>query len=73
LVNGHAGQRPRLQRVTISFVEKSDSQRPAALPALTKGGLAAAIPSLAIEYASHGIRVKAVGLGVIKTSDDAAS
>jgi NAD(P)-dependent dehydrogenase (short-subunit alcohol dehydrogenase family) len=47
----------------------TDSKRPAALPALTKGGLVAASRSLAIEYASHGVRVNAVSLGVIKTAD----
>jgi NAD(P)-dependent dehydrogenase (short-subunit alcohol dehydrogenase family) len=40
---------------------------PAALAALTKGGLAAVARSLAIEYASAGARVNAVSLGVIKT------
>ena len=39
------------------------------LPALTKGGLVAASRSLAIEYASRGVRVNAVSLGVIKTPD----
>jgi NAD(P)-dependent dehydrogenase (short-subunit alcohol dehydrogenase family) len=59
--------------VTASFVEKADSQRPSALPALTKGGLAAVTRSLAIEYASRGVRVNAVSLGVIRTSNDSAS
>jgi NAD(P)-dependent dehydrogenase (short-subunit alcohol dehydrogenase family) len=43
------------------------------LTALTKGGLAAVTGSLAIEYASRGIRVNAVSLGVIRTRDDPAS
>jgi NAD(P)-dependent dehydrogenase (short-subunit alcohol dehydrogenase family) len=38
------------------------------LAALTKGGLAAAARSLAIEYASRGIRVNAVAPGVTETS-----
>jgi NAD(P)-dependent dehydrogenase (short-subunit alcohol dehydrogenase family) len=59
--------------VTTSLVDNADSKRPAALPALTKGGLAAATRSLAIEYASRGIRVNAVALGVIRTKDDPAS
>jgi NAD(P)-dependent dehydrogenase (short-subunit alcohol dehydrogenase family) len=59
--------------VTTSLADNADSQRPAALPALTKGGLAAATRSLAIEYASRGIRVNAVALGVIRTRDDPAS
>jgi NAD(P)-dependent dehydrogenase (short-subunit alcohol dehydrogenase family) len=59
--------------VSTSLVDKADSKRPAALPALTKGGLVAVTRSLAIEYASHGIRVNAVALGVIRTTDDLAS
>jgi len=53
--------------VTTSLVDNADSQRPAALTSLTKGGLAAVTRSLAVEYASHGVRVNAVALGVIKT------
>jgi NAD(P)-dependent dehydrogenase (short-subunit alcohol dehydrogenase family) len=55
--------------VSTSLVDHADSTRPAALPALTKGGLVAATRSLAIEYASRGVRVNAVSLGVIKTPD----
>jgi NAD(P)-dependent dehydrogenase (short-subunit alcohol dehydrogenase family) len=36
-------------------------------PPSPKGGLVAATRSLAIEYASRGVRVNAVSLGVIKT------
>jgi len=53
--------------VSTSLVDKADSTRPSALAALTKGGLVAATRSLAIEYASRGVRVNAVSLGVIKT------
>ena len=53
--------------VSTSLVEHADSTRPAALPALTKGGLVAVTRSLAIEYASRGVRVNAVSLGVIRT------
>ena len=65
--------RGHVVNVTTSLVDKADSKRPAALPALTKGGLAAVTRSLAIEYASRGIRVNAVALGVIRTTDDRAS
>jgi NAD(P)-dependent dehydrogenase (short-subunit alcohol dehydrogenase family) len=41
---------------------------PSALTALTKGGLASATKSLAIEYAAQGIRVNAVSPGVIESS-----
>jgi NAD(P)-dependent dehydrogenase (short-subunit alcohol dehydrogenase family) len=52
--------------VTTSLVDHADSDHPSALVSLTKGGLAAVTRSLAIEYASHGLRVNAVGLGVIE-------
>src|SRR4029077_10605683 len=47
--------------------EHANSKKPSALASLTKGGLAAVTRSLAMEYASRGIRVNAVALGVIKT------
>ncbi|HYB29201.1 MAG TPA: SDR family oxidoreductase [Solirubrobacteraceae bacterium] len=59
--------RGHVVNISTSLVDHADSKRPAALPALTKGGLVAASRSLAIEYASRGVRVNAVSLGVIKT------
>jgi NAD(P)-dependent dehydrogenase (short-subunit alcohol dehydrogenase family) len=60
--------------ISTSLVDNADSNRPSALPALTKGGLVAVSRSLAVEYASRGVRVNAVSLGVIKTAaHDAAS
>ena len=59
--NGH------IVNITTSLVDHADSQRPSALTALTKGGLAAVTRSLAIEYASRGVRVNAVSPGVIQT------
>ena len=53
--------------ISTSLVDRPDSSRPSALAALTKGGLAAVTRSLAIEYASRGVRVNVVTLGVIKT------
>ena len=53
--------------LTTTIVEYANSSEPAVLAALTKGGLAAATRSLAIEYASRGIRVNAVSPGVIQT------
>ena len=41
---------------------------PSVLTSLTRGGRAAATKSLAIEYASRGIRVNAVSPGIIRTS-----
>ena len=53
--------------VSTALVEQPDRSRPAALQTLTKGGLAAVTRSLAVEYASRGLRINAVSLGVIKT------
>jgi NAD(P)-dependent dehydrogenase (short-subunit alcohol dehydrogenase family) len=53
--------------VTTSLVEHARSASPSALASLTKGGLDAVTRSLAIEYASRGVRVNAVSLGVIRT------
>jgi NAD(P)-dependent dehydrogenase (short-subunit alcohol dehydrogenase family) len=53
--------------VTATVAEYADSASPSVLAALTKGGLASATKSLAIEYASRGIRVNAVSPGVIRT------
>jgi NAD(P)-dependent dehydrogenase (short-subunit alcohol dehydrogenase family) len=53
--------------ITASVAEYANSQAPSVLAALTKGGLASATRSLAIEYASRGIRVNAVSPGIIQT------
>jgi NAD(P)-dependent dehydrogenase (short-subunit alcohol dehydrogenase family) len=53
--------------VSATLAEAASSSTPAALAALTKGGLAAATQSLAIEYAARGIRVNAVSPGIIQT------
>jgi NAD(P)-dependent dehydrogenase (short-subunit alcohol dehydrogenase family) len=52
--------------ITTSLVDHPRSKNPSALVSLTKGGLAAVTRSLAIEYASRGVRVNAVALGVIE-------
>jgi len=53
--------------VSATLAEVASSAAPSVLTALTKGGLAAATRSLAIEYASRGIRVNAVSPGIIQT------
>jgi NAD(P)-dependent dehydrogenase (short-subunit alcohol dehydrogenase family) len=66
--------RGHVVNITTSLVDHADSERPSALASLTKGGLASVTRSLATEYASRGVRVNAVSLGVIKTEmQDAAS
>jgi NAD(P)-dependent dehydrogenase (short-subunit alcohol dehydrogenase family) len=54
-------------QITTTLVDHANSGVPSVLASLTKGGLNAATKSLAIEYASKGIRVNAVAPGVIKT------
>lgn len=53
--------------VTTSLVDIPLAGVPAALTALTKGGLNAVTRALAIEYGSRGLRVNAVSPGIIKT------
>ena len=53
--------------ISATVAARADSGSPSVLTALTKGGLAAATRSLAIEYASRGIRVNAVSPGIIQT------
>jgi NAD(P)-dependent dehydrogenase (short-subunit alcohol dehydrogenase family) len=55
-------------QISATVADVADSQSPSVLAALTKGGLAAATRSLAIEYASRGIRVNAVSPGIIASS-----
>ncbi len=55
-------------QISATVADVADSKSPSVLAALTKGGLAAATRSLAIEYASRGIRVNAVSPGIIQSS-----
>jgi NAD(P)-dependent dehydrogenase (short-subunit alcohol dehydrogenase family) len=58
--------------ISASIADYTDSTVPTVLGALTKGGLASATRSLAVEYASRGIRVNAVSPGIIQTPMHAA-
>jgi NAD(P)-dependent dehydrogenase (short-subunit alcohol dehydrogenase family) len=60
-------QHGHVVNISATIAEQADSATPAVLTALTKGGLAAATRSLAVEYASRGIRVNAVAPGIIQT------
>jgi len=64
MVTRHSGH---VVNISATVAEVANSHEPAVLPALTKGGIAAATRSLAIEYAARGIRVNAVSPGVIQT------
>ncbi|MHB9835095.1 SDR family NAD(P)-dependent oxidoreductase [Paraburkholderia terrae] len=59
--NGHVIQ------ITASTAEFASSRSPAFIAMLTKGGMNSATRSMAIEYATRGIRVNAVAPGVIRT------
>ncbi len=54
-------------QITASTAEFASSRSPALIAMLTKGGMNSATKSLAIEYATRGIRVNAVAPGVIRT------
>jgi len=54
--------------ITTTLADYADSGTPSVLTSLTKGGLASATRSLAVEYAARGIRVNAVSPGIIPTS-----
>jgi NAD(P)-dependent dehydrogenase (short-subunit alcohol dehydrogenase family) len=57
--------------ITTTLADYANSSTPSVLTALTKGGLDSATRSLAIEYASRGVRVNAIALGVIQTPENA--
>ncbi len=53
--------------ITATLADHPNSNVPAVLASVTKGGLNSATKALAVEYAARGIRVNAVSPGVIKT------
>jgi NAD(P)-dependent dehydrogenase (short-subunit alcohol dehydrogenase family) len=59
--------RGHIVSITTSLVDHPNSTVPSVLASLSKGGIAAATKSLAIEYAKRGVRVNAVSPGVINT------
>ena len=61
------GDGGHLVTISTTLAEHARSDAPSALASLTKGGLNAAMRSLAIEYAGRGIRSNTVALGIIRT------
>jgi len=55
--------------ITTTLADYASSTVPSVLTSLTKGGLAAATRSLAVEYAARGIRVNAVSPAIIQTPE----
>jgi len=55
-------------QITASTAEFAHSASPAFIAMLTKGGMNSATKSLAIEYATCGIRVNAIAPGVVRTT-----
>ncbi|MFD0304970.1 SDR family NAD(P)-dependent oxidoreductase [Streptomyces sp. NPDC127119] len=64
LAQGSGGH---IVNITTSLVDNADSRVPSVLASLTKGGLQSATKSLAIEYATRGIRSNVVSPGTVKT------
>ena len=64
MLKQHSGH---VVNISASVADNADSVEPTALAALTKGGLTAVTRSLAVEYASRGIRVNAIAPGIIQT------
>jgi NAD(P)-dependent dehydrogenase (short-subunit alcohol dehydrogenase family) len=58
--------------ITTTLADYANSGAPSVLTSLTKGGLASATKSLAIEYAARGVRVNAVSPGIIQTEAHSA-
>ncbi len=67
-----AGNGGHIVNISTSLADRADARVPSALAALTKGGINSVTRSLAIEYATRGIRVNAVSPGVIRTPMHAA-
>ncbi len=61
------GRGGHVVNITTTLVDYANSRVPSVLASLTKGGIAAATRSLAVEFAARGIRVNAVSPGVIQT------
>jgi NAD(P)-dependent dehydrogenase (short-subunit alcohol dehydrogenase family) len=67
MLRNEGRDRGHVVNISTSLVDHANSNVPSALASLTKGGLNAVTRSLAIEYASRGIRVNTVAPGIIRT------
>ena len=54
-------------QIVTTLAEHANAEFPSVLASMTKGGLAAATRSLAIEYAARGVRANAVSPGITET------
>jgi NAD(P)-dependent dehydrogenase (short-subunit alcohol dehydrogenase family) len=61
------GRSGHIINIGTSLASQPVAGVPSALPILIKGGIEAATRSLAIEYASHGIRMNTIAAGIIDT------
>ncbi len=64
MVRGGGGH---VVQIVTTLAEHANAEFPSVLASLTKGGLAAATRSLAIEYAARGIRANAISPGIMET------
>ena len=67
MLRNNGTRRGHVVNISTSLVDHANTAVPSALASLTKGGLNAVTRSLAIEYATRGVRVNTVSPGVIRT------
>jgi NAD(P)-dependent dehydrogenase (short-subunit alcohol dehydrogenase family) len=67
MLRNNGPRRGHVVNISTSLVDHANAAVPSVLASLTKGGLNAATRSLAIEYATRGVRVNTVSPGVIRT------
>jgi NAD(P)-dependent dehydrogenase (short-subunit alcohol dehydrogenase family) len=67
MLRNNGTRRGHVVNISTSLVDHANTAVPSALASLTKGGLNAVTRSLAIEYASRGVRVNTVSPGIIRT------
>jgi NAD(P)-dependent dehydrogenase (short-subunit alcohol dehydrogenase family) len=68
MLRNEGRDRGHVVNISTSLVDHANANVPSALASLTKGGLNAVTRSLAIEYATRGIRVNTVAPGIVRTA-----